>query len=230
MNSLVSLKAVNKIFKIDDKEVIALSSINLEISSGERLAIIGPSGAGKSTLLHLLGLLDTPTAGDVYFQEKKVSQLTQSEQAGIRNKKIGFLFQAHHLLPEFTALENVMLPALIEREKNNRQEIARRAEKMLALVGITDRKEHYRSQLSGGEAQRVALARALINGPQILLADEPTGNLDQHTGRKIEELLWQIQQEKNLTIVIVTHNEALSNQAARIISLVDGQIFNDLRK
>lgn len=223
-NPLISLEAITKVFTVDKKEITALQEVNLEISPGERVAIVGPSGAGKSTLLHLLGLIDTPTTGKIFFQGKDISLLSPVEQAKIRNKQIGFLFQFHHLLPEFTALENVMLPALIGKEGNSGQRIEEKAAELLSLVGLSERRQHHPSQLSGGEAQRVALARALINDPQILLADEPTGNLDQATGKKVQELLWQIYSQKNLTIVIVTHNEALSNQADRIISLVDGKI------
>ncbi|HXC62203.1 MAG TPA: ABC transporter ATP-binding protein [Nitrospiria bacterium] len=199
-----------------------LQGINLEIAKGELLCIVGASGVGKSTFLHLLGGLDRPTLGKILYEGQNIAQLNENQLAEFRNKKIGFVFQFHHLLPEFTALENAMMPALIRGTPY--QNAAERAKGILREVGLSQRFDHKPGELSGGEQQRVAVARALCLEPQVVLADEPTGNLDTHTGDEIFALLKDLNKRKGLTLVIVTHNEKLSAQADRIVRMVDGRI------
>ena len=186
------------------------------------IAIIGASGVGKSTLLHIIGTLDRPTEGKVLFDGNDIFKLDSEELARFRNKKIGFVFQFHHLLPEFTALENTMMPALINRtDKAEAEDIAK---KLLKEVGLGERLNHKPGKLSGGEQQRVAVARALVLSPELVLADEPTGNLDTHTGEEIHSLLREINKTKGTTFILVTHNEKLASRADRIVKMVDGRI------
>jgi lipoprotein-releasing system ATP-binding protein len=202
-----------------------LKGINLSIATGEIISIVGPSGAGKSTLLHLLGFLDRPTAGEVRLNQENVLSLSDKELAEIRNHKIGFLFQFHHLLPEFTAAENVMLPQLIAgQDKKTAKE---KTASLLELVGLQNRAHHKPGELSGGEQQRVALARALINDPAVVLADEPTGNLDGATGAKVLKLLWQLNEQRKQTFILVTHDETVAHQAHRLIRLLEGQVVEE---
>ena len=219
------IEAVNltKSFKMAGLELTVLKGINLTIAQGEILAIVGASGAGKSTLLHILGTLDRPTSGTVLFEGQDLFQLSDQKQAEFRNRRIGFVFQFHHLLPEFTALENVCLPAYIQ----NRSAQAAQAEatSLLKDVGLEHRMNHKPGELSGGEQQRVAVARALIQQPNLVLADEPTGNLDTHTGDALFTLMRTLNRSRGITFVIVTHNEKLSAQADRIIHMEDGQII-----
>ncbi|MFH1859888.1 MAG: ABC transporter ATP-binding protein [bacterium] len=205
------------------ESISVLKNINLEVAQGEMLSIVGPSGAGKSTLLHIIGGLDMPTEGKVLFMGKEIFGKNDLEK--YRSKTIGFVFQFHHLMPEFTALENVMMPALVKRmlRKQAREE----AKQILCDVGLANRLNHMPSQLSGGEQQRVAIARALINEPDLILADEPTGNLDSHTGTSVFQILEDIVRKKNKTMIIVTHNEKLSERADRIIGLIDGRLESD---
>jgi lipoprotein-releasing system ATP-binding protein len=199
-----------------------IQGIHLEISKGELLCIVGASGVGKSTFLHLLGGLDRPSIGKILYEGQDIALLNENQLAEFRNKTIGFVFQFHHLLPEFTALENAMMPALIHGlpYKN----AAERAREILREVGLSQRLDHKPGELSGGEQQRVAVARALCLEPQIVLADEPTGNLDTHTGDEVFALLRELNKRKALTLVMVTHNEKLSAQADRIVRMVDGKI------
>jgi len=199
-----------------------LKGISLSIRRGELLTIVGPSGAGKSTLLHLLGGLDRPSGGRVLVNGEAIEQLKDQELARFRNRAIGFIFQFHHLLADFNALENVMLPQLIA--ERSQTEAAERATTLLKAVGLGERLTHRPGELSGGEQQRVAVARALALGPPIVLADEPTGNLDTHTSDEVFGLLKGLCRERGLTLVMVTHNEKLAAQADRIIKLVDGKI------
>ena len=219
---MIQASELRKSFHLDQTEIHVLNGVTLEIKRGEMVAIVGASGVGKTTLLHILGTLDRPTSGTVHFDGDDVFAKDELALADFRNRKIGFVFQFHHLLPEFTALENVMMPALIRRQA---QEEARgAAETILKEVGLEHRLEHRTGELSGGEQQRVAVARALVLRPDLVLADEPTGNLDTHTGEDVFKLMHDLNRAKGVTFVIVTHNEALSNQADRIIRMVDGKI------
>ncbi|NKE71594.1 MAG: ABC transporter ATP-binding protein [Candidatus Manganitrophus sp.] len=211
-----------KSFPIAGKELVILKGVTIGIQKGELLAIVGASGVGKSTLLHLLGALDRPTSGKVFFEGIDLFSRSDRELAEFRNRKIGYVFQFHHLLPEFTALENVMMPGLIQRME--RQKIETAAREMLEAVGLGHRLTHRPGQLSGGEQQRVAIARALVLQPQLILADEPTGNLDTHTSDEVFSLLKKLNRERGTTFVLVTHNEKLSLQADRLIKMVDGKI------
>ncbi|MCF7669489.1 MAG: ABC transporter ATP-binding protein [Verrucomicrobia bacterium] len=213
---------VHKTYTLGRKPVEVLRGVNLEIRAGEFLAIQGASGAGKSTLLHLFGGLDRPSAGKVMFMGRDLTALSNSDLAGFRNRRVGFVFQAYHLLPELDALENVCLPGRISRR--NAMEVKEKAEELLAQVGLRDRMEHRAFELSGGEQQRVAIARALINSPEVIFADEPTGNLDSHTGEEIIELLSSLHSERGATLVIATHDSSVASAAERIVHLLDGVI------
>lgn len=222
---ILELAQVEKLFPHPRGPVFALKNISFAVEPGETLAIIGVSGAGKSTLLHLLGALDSPTAGSLVFEGQDFAQLGAPALAEIRNRRIGFVFQFHHLLPEFDALENVMVPALIARK--NEKEASERAGKILVELGLEDRMHHRLGELSGGEQQRVAVARAVMLEPSLVLCDEPTGNLDAQTGKKVEDLLLELNRKKNLTLVIVTHNEDLARRMKRVIRLFNGEIVSD---
>ena len=206
----------------DNQTVTVLSGVDFHASGGETIALCGPSGCGKSTLLHLLGGLDVPDAGEISFAGKDLAKLSAAKLAAFRNFKVGFVFQAYHLLPELTALENVCLPARIARVSVG--DAAKRGRELLARVGLGERVEHRPYELSGGEQQRVAIARALINSPELLLADEPTGNLDSKAGGEIIELLKSLRAEKNTTLIIATHDARVAAHAERVIELVDGRI------
>ena len=219
---MIEARDLKKSFHLDQTEVHVLKGVTLEIKRGEMVAIVGASGVGKTTLLHILGTLDRPTSGTVRFDGDDVFAKDEQALADFRNRTIGFVFQFHHLLPEFTARENVMMPALIRRQEE--AEARATAEAVLKEVGLEHRLEHRVGELSGGEQQRVAVARALVLQPNVVLADEPTGNLDTHTGEEVFRLMRDLNRAKGITFVIVTHNETLSNQANRIIRMVDGQI------
>jgi lipoprotein-releasing system ATP-binding protein len=220
------IKVVNlqKTFSMGAHTLSVLKGINLEIARGEMIAIVGASGAGKSTLLHMIGTLDRPTTGSVLFDGQDVFALPEDAQAEFRNRRIGFVFQFHHLLPEFTALENTFLPALIQNRPAD--DAQAEAIQLLTDVGLSERLHHKPGELSGGEQQRVAVARALMQRPDLVLADEPTGNLDTHTGEALFGLLRKLNKARGTTFVIVTHNDKLSAQADRIIRMEDGQIVN----
>ncbi len=221
----MKLRTVNlsKRYKSGKVEVWALREVNLEINRGESLAIIGPSGAGKSTLLHLLGALDSPSSGEVFLDNLNIAQINASQRAEIRNRRIGFVFQFYHLLPEFSALENVMLPAKIA---NGKWQMANsKAEGLLEKLGLKNRVNHRPSELSGGEQQRVAIARALINEPEILLCDEPTGNLDSQTGEKIIAILERLNKEGR-TLIVVSHEQGIAQKADRVLEMRDGKLIN----
>ena len=223
VETLIRIVDLHKSYYDGESELPVLQGINLEIYMSELLGIVGASGVGKSTLLHILGTLDRPTAGNVLYNEQDVFTLSDTELARFRNKEIGFVFQFHHLLPEFTALENVALGALIT--SSNNKSVYKEAAALLDYVGLSERLSHYPSQLSGGERQRVAIARALINQPKIVLADEPTGNLDRRSSEAVLELLWDLNAKSGQTFVIVTHNQELAQKVDRVIQLVDGKVF-----
>ncbi|MCK9582588.1 MAG: ABC transporter ATP-binding protein [Endomicrobiales bacterium] len=203
------------------QNVIALKNVSLVLNSGDAVSVIGPSGAGKSTLLHIIGLMDTPSSGNVVFDGVNASAMSSAQKASIRKSKLGFLFQFHHLLPEFTVLENILLPSW-----ETRAEKLSTAINLLKVLGIENRSQHLPSQLSGGEAQRAALARALINSPDIILADEPTGNLDRETGVLVENLLFSLCEEKKISLVLVTHNEEIAQRTKHTFQMRDGKIEN----
>ena len=219
---LLSARGLKKNYIVGKRTLEVLRGVDVEISRGDFLALRGASGAGKSTLLHLIGGLDTPNAGEIYFAGANLSRFSESQLTDFRNRRVGFVFQAYHLLPELTALENVCLPGRVARRSPH--EIVKRAGELLARVGLAERLEHKPSELSGGEQQRVAIARALINDPVLLLADEPTGNLDSHTGGEIMDLLKNLQTEKQTTLVIATHDSKVAALAPRVIELADGVI------
>ncbi|MCC4770514.1 ATP-binding cassette domain-containing protein [Methanosarcina sp. DH2] len=218
---IIELKNLTKVYK-NGVEFRALDNANLIITKGEFVAIVGPSGSGKSTLMHIIGLLDTPSSGTLLIDGKDVTKMSDKERSGMRNRMLGFVFQYHHLLPDFTALENVMMPLLIAGK--SREEAKSAAEKLLTEVGLEDRMDHRPGELSGGQNQRVAVARALSCSPAIVLGDEPTGNLDTKAGDLIYELLRKLNKEYNQTFIVVTHNEELAGKADRVIRIVDGKI------
>lgn len=220
--SLLYTNSLAKSYQLGKNKVTIFENLSLEIKSGEMVAIVGPSGAGKSTLLHLLGGLDRPTSGSVIMDEFDICKLSDVDLAKMRNKDVGFVFQFHHLLPEFSALENTMMPLLISGESKKTSQA--RAVDILDKVGLKSRLDHRPGELSGGEAARVALARALVTNPKLLLADEPTGNLDSKTGEEIHHLLKQMHSECSLTSVVVTHNERLAAICSRVLHLEDGTL------
>ncbi|WZL88410.1 ABC transporter ATP-binding protein [Salinimicrobium sp. 3283s] len=227
MSSVIKIRQITRDFHLGQEVVKVLKGIDLDIEKGEYVAFMGPSGSGKSTLMNLLGCLDTPTSGQYILNGKDVSQMSDDELAEIRNKEIGFVFQTFNLLPRTTALENVALPMIYAgATKSQRKE---RAEKVLADVGLADRMDHKPNQLSGGQRQRVAVGRALVNNPSIILADEPTGNLDSKTSVEIMNLFDDIHASGN-TVILVTHEEDIARHAHRIIRLRDGMIESDERK
>ena len=223
--TLIEGRNLTKVYKTPGSEVIVFEDLNLHVEQGRLVSIIGPSGAGKSTLLHLFGGLDRPTGGDVLFKEQSIFKWSGTELANFRNRHIGFVFQFHHLLPEFTAFENTMMPRLIRGDKRGEVEAA--ARRILDRVGLSHRLDHKVGEISGGEQQRVAIARALIGDPELLLADEPTGNLDHRTGEHIFGVLRELHREKGLTSVIVTHNERIAVQCDEVWEL-DAGVFKKM--
>ena len=222
---LIAIHNVCKTYGNGQKQVSALRDISFDIYEQEFLSIVGTSGAGKSTLLHVLGTLDRPSQGEVVYRGKDVFSWNDKELAQFRNQKIGFVFQLHYLLPEFSALENTMMPALIRGIKT--REAKEKAETILIKMGLKERIHHKPGELSGGEQQRVAIARALVLNPEIILADEPTGNLDSETGKLIFDLLFKLNVEEKIVMVVVTHNESLASQTSRLITLKDGIKIGD---
>lgn len=223
MNELLRVENLKKSFWIDHKEISVLNGVHFSVQAGERIAIVGASGAGKSTLLHMLGALDVPTEGSIIFKGAGLHKKSEKELAQFRNQEIGFVFQFHHLLNEFTAIENVMVPAWISgmRQKESRE----RAEEKLLAVGLGHRLNHKPQELSGGEQSRVALARALVLNPSLLLADEPTGNLDMKTSEQIQELLTELHAQYKMTMILVTHNELLAKKMPKLFQMQDGTLI-----
>jgi lipoprotein-releasing system ATP-binding protein len=225
---LVVTEALTKHFLHEGREVPVLKGVDLTVDEGEMVCVVGPSGAGKSTLLHLLGTLDLPTSGRVLYGGQDVTRLSSARLAAFRNGSIGFVFQFHHLLPEFTALENVMMPGLIRGE--SRKTLGDRAGALLDEVGLAHRITHRPGELSGGEQQRVALARALVMEPRLVLADEPTGNLDSKTSDAMHELFFALNARRRTTFLIVTHSRDLAARMPRVVSMTDGVIGSDERR
>ncbi|MEJ2006922.1 MAG: ABC transporter ATP-binding protein [Acidobacteriota bacterium] len=219
---LLQVESLTKIFRSGEQEVVVFDGLNLEVGKGDLVVLVGKSGAGKTTLLHLLAALDTPTRGELYFGGQRLSELSIEAQAEYRNQQIGFVWQMHHLLPEFSALENVMLPQLIAGSDFEKARDC--ARELLAEVGLENALGRRTGELSGGEQQRVALARALVNNPALLLADEPTGNLDHRTAELVMDLLERLHRVHGLTSVLATHNMELAQRAARTLRLEDGQL------
>ncbi len=223
MSILFSIQGLHKSFVEGEKEIVVLRELDMTIGEGERLAIVGESGVGKSTLLHILGTLDRPSSGQLIYRGRDLSLLRDEELAYFRNQEIGFIFQFHYLLPDFSALENVMLPALIRGwswEKSRES-----AMRLLEKVGLKDRAEHPPGKLSGGEQQRVSVARSLILEPKLIMADEPTGDLDPHTGEEIEKLLFGLNEERGLALVVATHNWQFARRIGRQMELREGRLF-----
>lgn len=222
--AVLECRAVERTFHDGSRVLQILRGVDLQVPPGKVVAISGPSGVGKSTLLHIMGTLDRPSGGEVLFEGKVLSSMGRNAVNRIRNEEIGFVFQLYHLLPEFTALENVMMPALARGAK--RRECRARAEELLARVGLAERLTHRPGMLSGGEQQRAAIARALFNAPRVVLADEPTGNLDERTGAGITELLFDLNASEGMSLVLVTHDEELAARADRWVRLHEGQAEN----
>jgi lipoprotein-releasing system ATP-binding protein len=219
---MITITDLHKSFFMGARELPVLRGINLQIRKGELIAIVGASGAGKSTLLHIIGTLDRPTSGTVSFEGQDLFQLSETQQAEFRNRRVGFVFQFHHLLPEFTAVENACMPALVQRR--DQRSVEAEAVALLTEVGLAQRLHHKPGELSGGEQQRVAMARALMQKPDVVLADEPTGNLDTHTGDALFALIRDLNKRHGTTFLIVTHNDKLSAQSDRIVHMQDGLI------
>ncbi len=219
---IISVRGLSKSFRMGNTEVAVLRGIDLDVPKGEMLSIVGASGVGKSTLLHVIGALDKPTSGQVIYDGRDVFSMSNGELATFRNRNVGFVFQFHHLLPEFSALENVLIPSMIGGVEAKAAKLL--AEALLEEVGLSGRLTHRPGELSGGEQQRVAIARALMSEPKVILADEPTGNLDTHTAQSVHELLKKLNRERGLTSIIVTHNEKLAEMGDRTVRMVDGLI------
>ena len=225
---LLELKEITKSFSLGDQILTVLKDISFSVDHGELMAITGPSGSGKSTLMHLIGCLDTPTSGTYLLEDRNVSNLNPDQLAHIRNEFIGFVFQRFYLLPDLNALDNVALPQLYANKgETHARDIAKAT---LESVGLGDRLYHYPNQLSGGQSQRVAIARALVNNPPLILADEPTGNLDSKTSQQIMDIFTELNKTKKVTIIIVTHDIEVAEETNRIIKLLDGKMIDDIRK
>ncbi len=228
-NGYLCANEIRKEYKIGKTSVRVLNGVNLDVKKGEILVILGASGAGKSSLLHILGILDTPTTGHVSFKGENLSVIGQKKLAEKRNRIFGFVFQFYHLLPDFNALENVLMPRLIGRrffKTTSKKEHTEKAIQLLDRVGLKDRINHRPNELSGGEKQRVAIVRALMNEPEILLCDEPTGNLDTKSGSEIQKLIWELNEKTKQTVVIVTHDERFTKLASRVVRMADGKIID----
>jgi lipoprotein-releasing system ATP-binding protein len=226
-NNIIAIKNLMKVYK-GGVDVVALDKIDLNIKAGEFLAVVGPSGSGKSTLLNMIGLLDTPTSGQIMLKGIDVTKISPNERAKLRNRELGFVFQYHHLIPEFTALENVMMPMLIAGE--NKAESMGRAKALLEDVGLGDKLNNKPNQLSGGQNQRVAVARALVNRPSVVIGDELTGNLDTKSSNRIYDLLRNLNRKINQTFILVTHDMVMAEKTDRILRIVDGKLVCELKR
>jgi lipoprotein-releasing system ATP-binding protein len=222
MNRILLLQAVTKTYKNGPLNVEVLKGIDLEVQAGQLILIMGPSGVGKSTLLHLIGGLDNPTSGTIEINGTNMTKISENDKARFRNANIGFVFQFHHLLPEFTALENVLIPGMMHAK--SKPALVEEAQYLLNEVGLSDRLHHRPGELSGGEQQRVAVARALINRPRLILADEPTGNLDKRNTEALYQLIMDLNKKYKQTFIIVSHNEVMARNASRVIELEDGKV------
>ena len=229
---MIEIESVTKIYQMGEIQVRALRGVSLEIDQGEWVAVMGPSGSGKSTLMHIIGCLDTPTSGEYRLDGVDVSEMGENQLAAIRNRQIGFVFQTFNLLARTSALKQVMLPMQYTRNgaRIPLAERERRAREALEMVGLGDRMDHHPTELSGGQQQRVAIARALVNDPAIIMADEPTGNLDSTSGDEVMEILHRLHEERGIMIVMVTHDEEIGAQAARIVRLRDGFIVDEVKQ
>jgi lipoprotein-releasing system ATP-binding protein len=223
MNDLLSVRDLHKSFTEGEKEISILRGLNLELREGERLAVVGESGVGKSTLLHIIGTLDRPTKGDIFYRGKPLPMDDEAVLAQFRNREIGFVFQFHYLLPDFSALENVMVPAMVQRMDMNQARAE--AERLLEMVGLKDRMSHRPGKLSGGEQQRVAVARSVILRPKLILADEPTGSLDMRIGEGVQDLLFRLNEENGIALMVATHNREFADKIGRRVELRDGRLF-----
>ena len=221
---LIELRDIHKTYYLGEVDLPVLKGVSLNVSRGELVALMGVSGSGKSTLMNILGCLDHPTSGEYFLDSQEVSPLTARERARLRNRTIGFVFQSFNLLPRTTALENVLMPLTYTREDLSEQQMKQRAAEVLRKVGLADRIDHLPSQLSGGEQQRVAVARSLVNQPRLLLADEPTGNLDSRTSEELLQMFQQINSAEGITIILVTHDPGVAKHAQRVIHIKDGLI------
>lgn len=226
MTALLQVENIHKSYTVRDSTLHVLKGASLDVSAGETVAIVGPSGAGKSTLLHIIGALDAPDKGNVRFKDRDLYSVQSRVRTAIRARQIGFVFQAYHLFPELNVLENAMLPAMTGMgPTKSPPEMRQRARELLASVGLSERAEHKPMELSGGEQQRLALARALMNDPELILADEPTGNLDDDTGRQVLDQVFGLAQQRGRTLVLVTHNESLASRCDRTLHLSNGRIL-----
>lgn len=223
---MIELKNIKKNYYLGKKELPILKDIDLDIKDGEFVAIMGPSGSGKSTLLAILACIDTPSEGSMLLDEEDISNLNENRLAVLRNQKIGVVFQAFNLISTLNALENVEAPLFASSHGYSRKEIEEKAIEMLKMVGLEDRMKHRPDELSGGQQQRVAIARALVTNPQILIADEPTGNLDSNTGEKVLELFIKLHKDLGITLIVATHDKSVASKADRVINIIDGKILN----
>ena len=220
---ILQVSGLKKVFNKNGVEINVLRGVDLEINHGDFITIMGPSGAGKSTLLHILGSLDKPTEGEIYFRRQNIKEFTEDQESKFRNEKIGFVFQFYHLLQDFNVIENIMMPLLIRRI--NPADAIKKAEDFLEIMGLRDRRNHKPGELSGGEQQRVAIARALVNEPEVILADEPTGNLDRKTGREVLNYILKLNERLSSTLVLVTHDPEIGSIGKRRFNMVDGELF-----
>ncbi len=227
MNPVISVRELTKTYQMGEVAVQALRSVSLDVEGGEFVTVVGPSGSGKSTLMHILGCLDQPTSGHYFLEGRDVARLSDDEISGIRNRQIGFVFQGFNLLARTSALENVELPLLYSTDGTSNATRRKRALEALAAVGLADRAQHHTNQLSGGQQQRVAIARALLNNPSILLADEPTGNLDSRTSVEVMEIFQSLKEARGITIVLITHEPEVAAYGSRIVAFRDGVVVSD---